>query len=241
VLLTCNLLSSIFLKFPNSSQGLYKWPSGAVYDGEFVNGQREGRGKYTYSGGGKYKGAWKACRRNGFGYVTPVVTSWNGPVMFLSVIGENVLVWSGRIGSTGFWDLLCHATYLLARSLNLSISLYLDCLVLTNRQTVEGTRENGVWTRNMDWALNTTQIERSGTRVNGSMAHQLYMRCVDKPCMILTVSMAFTPVSCYLQRVCHMELDTSCTQMEKFMKEIGTYFRSVVCVIVELVPTRRLS
>ena len=51
-------------------QGLFKWPDGAVYDGEFVNGQREGHGKYTFGDGVRYNGAWKEGRYDGFGYVT---------------------------------------------------------------------------------------------------------------------------------------------------------------------------
>jgi hypothetical protein len=83
--LTCHLLLSICILFEISlfSQGLYKWPSGAVYDGEFVNGQREGQGNYTYSDGGQYVGAWKACRRDGSGYVTPIVAPLNDPLMYL--------------------------------------------------------------------------------------------------------------------------------------------------------------
>jgi hypothetical protein len=84
-----------FLKNFLSSQGLYKWPNGALYDGEFVNGKREGQGKHSYSDGGQYIGAWKAGRRCGFGYVT--TARWNGPWMSFSVIGETVLVWSDHL------------------------------------------------------------------------------------------------------------------------------------------------
>jgi MORN repeat len=79
-LTACHLLFSICFRLTFLSQGLYKWPSGAIYDGQFVNGQQEGKGKYTYSDGGKYTGTWKACRRNGLGYVTRVA-AWSVKVL----------------------------------------------------------------------------------------------------------------------------------------------------------------
>jgi hypothetical protein len=52
--LTCHLLLSNYF-FISSPQGLFKWPDGAMYDGEFVNGQREGHGKYTFNHGNSDK------------------------------------------------------------------------------------------------------------------------------------------------------------------------------------------
>lgn len=39
--------------------GVYKWKSGNVYKGQFVNDQREGHGIMIWSDGTKYEGNWK--------------------------------------------------------------------------------------------------------------------------------------------------------------------------------------
>ena len=62
-----NESANTFLPLSSKLKGLFKWPDGAVYDGEFVNGQREGHGKYTFSDGGQYNGSWKDGRYDGFG------------------------------------------------------------------------------------------------------------------------------------------------------------------------------
>ena len=49
------------------TQGTFTWPDGAVYQGDFVNGQRHGQGKYTFSDGGCYEGSWKDGRYDGYG------------------------------------------------------------------------------------------------------------------------------------------------------------------------------
>ena len=36
--------------------GVYKWPSGANYTGEFRNGDQHGHGVYTWPNGDKYDG-----------------------------------------------------------------------------------------------------------------------------------------------------------------------------------------
>jgi len=34
-------------------KGMFTWPDGAVYDGDFVNGQRQGHGKNMFADGGQ--------------------------------------------------------------------------------------------------------------------------------------------------------------------------------------------
>ena len=67
----------IFISLPQNTDSnadtfvfLNTWPDGAVYDGDFVNGQRQGHGKYTFADGGQYEGAWKDGRYDGFGECT---------------------------------------------------------------------------------------------------------------------------------------------------------------------------
>jgi len=40
-------------------QGLYKWPDGRWYDGNYVDDKKDGYGVYTYPDGRSYKGQWK--------------------------------------------------------------------------------------------------------------------------------------------------------------------------------------
>ena len=47
--------------------GIGTWPNGDRYEGDWVNGQRTGQGKYFYSsGGGVYTGEWKNRDRKNF-------------------------------------------------------------------------------------------------------------------------------------------------------------------------------
>lgn len=43
------------------------YPNGEIYDGEYVNGIREGKGNYTYLNGDVYEGDWKENKRDGIG------------------------------------------------------------------------------------------------------------------------------------------------------------------------------
>jgi hypothetical protein len=48
-------------------RGVYRFASGAVYDGEYVNGKKHGQGTFIYSDGSKYSGEWKEDKRDGYG------------------------------------------------------------------------------------------------------------------------------------------------------------------------------
>ena len=48
-------------------EGCYRWQSGDIYSGRFVEDKREGVGVYTWNDGGVYRGEWKADRMNGIG------------------------------------------------------------------------------------------------------------------------------------------------------------------------------
>ena len=44
-----------------------EYVNGDIYDGEWVDGKREGRGVYVYKNGNKYVGEFVAGMREGFG------------------------------------------------------------------------------------------------------------------------------------------------------------------------------
>ena len=51
-------------------KGLFKWPDGSEYEGDYVKGVREGLGKFTWSNGNTFKGVFKKGTPNGKGTVT---------------------------------------------------------------------------------------------------------------------------------------------------------------------------
>ena len=58
----------IFANERNSPQkGTFKWPSGACYEGEFYNGQRNGHGIQTWQDNSMYDGEFLNDMRHGYG------------------------------------------------------------------------------------------------------------------------------------------------------------------------------
>jgi|LauGreSBDMM110SN_4_FD.fasta_scaffold157680_1 hypothetical protein len=54
-------------------KGMFTWHSkrgDTVYEGDYVNGKREGRGKFTTNLGEVYEGEWKDDKKNGSGTIT---------------------------------------------------------------------------------------------------------------------------------------------------------------------------
>ena len=50
--------------------GKFKYKNlGEVYEGQFINGKRQGIGKYFYKNGDIYEGYWMDDMRNGYGYI----------------------------------------------------------------------------------------------------------------------------------------------------------------------------
>ena len=48
-------------------QGRWTWPDGGFYDGEWKNGKRHGQGTFTWANGSYYEGGWKDGKYNGQG------------------------------------------------------------------------------------------------------------------------------------------------------------------------------
>ena len=53
-------------------QGVYKWPDGRIYEGNYMDDKKEGFGVYTYPDGRCYKGLWHNGKQHGEGiFISP--------------------------------------------------------------------------------------------------------------------------------------------------------------------------
>ena len=59
-------------------RGKYNFPNGDFYDGEWIDGKRNGKGLYQYVNGDKYVGEFKDGRWHGFGILTLAPRQING-------------------------------------------------------------------------------------------------------------------------------------------------------------------
>lgn len=50
-----------------NGMGTYQWTSGAIYTGQFQNGNRNGYGQYNFPNGDVYVGEWQNNERHGYG------------------------------------------------------------------------------------------------------------------------------------------------------------------------------
>lgn len=50
-------------------QGVYTWPDGNRYTGEYLKGKKEGWGVYTWKNGKEFEGTWKNGKQDGYGYM----------------------------------------------------------------------------------------------------------------------------------------------------------------------------
>ena len=64
-----------------------EYVNGDIYDGEWVDGKREGRGVYVYKNGNKYEGNYKNNELHGFG-----IYNYNG----FEYRGEYKKLWNFR-------------------------------------------------------------------------------------------------------------------------------------------------
>lgn len=49
--------------------GVYTWPDGKRYQGEYKKGLKEGWGVYTWKNGKEYTGTWKDGKQDGYGSI----------------------------------------------------------------------------------------------------------------------------------------------------------------------------
>lgn len=57
-------------KIKRDGHGIYTWPDGTRYEGEWRNDKKEGRGTYTWSDGTRYEGEWLDDKKDGRGTLT---------------------------------------------------------------------------------------------------------------------------------------------------------------------------
>lgn len=50
-------------------KGVYKWPDGKKYTGDFVNDKKHGEGTFEWENGDKYTGQWKNGKMAGEGKI----------------------------------------------------------------------------------------------------------------------------------------------------------------------------
>lgn len=82
-----------------SGQGVYVWPDGHQYDGEWENAKKNGYGVEVFPNGDSYKGEWKDDMMDGVGVVkTAIGDSYVGELKAGKMHGRGVYTWSdGRI------------------------------------------------------------------------------------------------------------------------------------------------
>ena len=87
-----------------SGRGKYVYPSGAVYEGEFMDDKMHGRGNYVYADGHVYEGEYKDDKMHGRGnYVYPNGNVYEGEFMDDNRLGQGKYVWADGHVYEGEW------------------------------------------------------------------------------------------------------------------------------------------
>ena len=60
-----------------NGKGVFEWPDGRKYEGEYKNDKKEGHGVFTWPDGRQYDGNWKNGRQDGEGkFYNPKNKKW---------------------------------------------------------------------------------------------------------------------------------------------------------------------
>ena len=60
-----------------NGKGVFEWPDGRKYEGEYKNDKKEGHGVFTWPDGRQYDGNWKNGRQDGEGkFYNPKNKQW---------------------------------------------------------------------------------------------------------------------------------------------------------------------
>lgn len=83
-----------FANEKRTGKGKLTWPNGDVYEGDFVNGERTGKGKYTWSNGDVYEGDFVNGKRTGKGkYTWPSGVVYEGDFRNNEITGKGKQIW----------------------------------------------------------------------------------------------------------------------------------------------------
>lgn len=89
----------------NNGPGIYAWPNGANYTGNFLNGKFHGQGTYSWADGKKYTGGFKNDKRNGLGtYTWPNGSSYSGEWEDGKKNGYGIYTFPDGRKSIGIWE-----------------------------------------------------------------------------------------------------------------------------------------
>jgi len=84
--------------------GIYVWPDGAKYNGNFLNGKFHGQGTYSWPGGKQYVGEFKSDKRNGLGtYTWPNGASYTGEWESGKKSGYGIYTFPNGNKNIGLW------------------------------------------------------------------------------------------------------------------------------------------
>ena len=87
-----------------NGKGKYTWINGDIYDGDWKDDKRNGKGKYTWVDGNIFEGDWKDDKRNGKGKYTWVNGDlYEGDWKDDKKNGEGKLIWASGDVYNGSW------------------------------------------------------------------------------------------------------------------------------------------
>ena len=93
-----------FVYGEKEGKGTYTWPDGAKYEGDWKDDKREGKGTYTWPDGAKYEGDYKIGIREGRGILTyPDGRKYEGDWKDDKREGKGVFTWPNRLKLDGYW------------------------------------------------------------------------------------------------------------------------------------------
>ena len=86
-----------FINGNKSGKGVFTWPSGSRYEGYFVDDKESGKGVYTFSDGDRYEGDFLNGDPTGKGVFTYLSGNrYEGDVVKGALIGKGVFTWANR-------------------------------------------------------------------------------------------------------------------------------------------------
>ena len=87
-----------YVRGSKDGRGKFHWPDGSVYEGSFKENMLDGQGDYLWFDGRKYSGTWKDNKMHGMGlFVWPDGRRYEGGFAEDKKEGEGKYTWSGKV------------------------------------------------------------------------------------------------------------------------------------------------